>query len=314
MTLSLSFEDQAQLCTDEKRSELLTKALLLRTCSNSHRDKLRYHGKCLGELVRRHKMKYSRPSEHRVHPIEVHHDSSSLLCKVSVTMCSLDEPRSCGPTDPDLEVAFKVVEDQQPTLFTSFLPGPKDDLKMLLVQPVASNQAASGYVYALYWSSEPGFIKIGYAKSSSATRLKKWNKCHEGAEILYSAPFIFPERMERIIHLQLTDKRYRITACGVCGRSHIEWFKMSQDEAIQTIRDWETLCGESVLYTPERTLSICWRQRIEHSTSAVTAQNLLAIMEGETLGDETECSARLVASPDDVLASQMGIMALEDST
>jgi hypothetical protein len=113
---------------------------------------------------------------------------------------------------------------------------------------------------------------------------------------------MFPEQMERIIHLQLIEKRYRIAACAVCGRSHIEWFKMSQDDAIQTIRNWETLCQESVLYTPDRTLSACWRQRIEHSTSAVTARNLLAVLGGETLEneDETECSARLVASPDDV--------------
>jgi hypothetical protein len=316
MNLMLSFEVQAQLCSDEKRSGLLTRALLLRTCSNSHRDKLRYHGKCLEELVRRQKIKYSRSSEHRVHSIEVHHDRLSVSRKDSITMCSLDEPRSYGPTDPDFEVALKVIENQQPTVFTSFLPGPKDDLKMLLVQPVASNQAASGYVYALCWPSEPGFVKIGYAKSSPATRLKIWNKCHEGAEILYSAPFMFPERMERIIHLQLIEKRYRITACVVCGRSHNEWFKMSQDETIQTIRDWETLSEESVLYTPDRTLSVCWRQKIEKSTSAVTARSLLAVLEAETLEneDQTECSARLVASPDDVLASQMGTMALEDST
>ena len=138
----------------------------------------------------------------------------------------------------------------------------------------------------------------------------------EGAEILYSASFMLPERMERIIHLQLTDNQNRIMACAVCGQSHIEWFKMSQDEAVQTIRNWETLCEESVLYTPDRTLSVFWRQRIEHSTSVVTARDLLAVLEGETLGseDESERPARLVASPDDVLASQMEIMALKDST
>lgn len=256
MTLSLSLEHQAQLCTDEERSGLLTRALLLRTCSNSHREKLRYHEKCLEELVRKQKMNCLRSSEHRGRSSEVHHDRSSVPRKDSITMCSLDGRRSRGPTDPDLEIIFRVLENQQATLFTSFLPGPNDDLKTLLVQPVAPNQAASGYVYALYWPSEPGFVKIGYAKSSSATRLKTWNKCHEGAEILYSASFMFPERMERIIHLQLTDNRHRIMACAVCGRSHIEWFKMSQDEAVQTIRNWETLCEESVLYTPDRTLSV----------------------------------------------------------
>jgi hypothetical protein len=120
MNLILSFEVQVQLCGDEKRSDLSTKALLLHTCSNSHRDKLKYHGKCLEELVRRQKIKYSWSSEHRVHSIGVHHDRSSLARKDSITMyLSLDGPRSCGPTYPDLEVAFKVIEDQQPTLFTS---------------------------------------------------------------------------------------------------------------------------------------------------------------------------------------------------
>lgn len=201
-------------------------------------------------------------------------------------------------------------------MFTAFLPGPKDDLNTLLVQPVASNQAHSSYVYALCWPSEPKFVKIGYAKLSSAKRLKIWNKCHHGAEILYSANFIFPERMGRIIHLQLIKKRYRITACLVCERSHIEWFKMSQDEATQVIRDWETLSKKRVLYTPDRAFSIFWRQRIKGCTSAVTAANLLAVLEAEMLENEdrTECSTTLVAPSDDSLALRMGNMALEDST
>jgi hypothetical protein len=307
MNLSLSFEEQAQLCTDEKRSDLLGRALLLRACSNSHRDKLKCLGKCLEELVRRQKIKYSRSSEHRFHWIEDRHGEVPAPRKDSMTMCSSNQPRSCDPTDPDLEVAPKVVGIQEPTVFTSFLPGPKDDLNVLLVQPVVSNQTTSGYVYALCWPSEPEFVKIGYAKLSPAKRLKIWNKCHQEAEILYSAPFMFPERMERIIHLQLIKKRYSIMACMACGRSHIEWFKMSHDEAIQTIRDWEKLSEESVLYTPDRALSIYWRQMIEGATSAVTARSLLAVLEAETLGneDQMECSA---------LASQMGIMALENST
>jgi hypothetical protein len=223
-----------------------------------------------------------------------------------------NELRAHDPTQSDFDVASKVLDIRQPAEFTSFLPGPEDNLDILLPQPVASNQAASGYVYALFWPSEPEFVKIGYAKSSTARRLKTWNKCHRGAEILYSAPFMFPERMERIIHLQLIKRRYCIMACVACGRCHIERFKISPEEAIQTIRDWRDVTRKDALYAADRTLSMLWRQRICGITSPVTAQSLLTIREAETSmnEDSTECSESLVTPLDDVLELQMKMMTL----
>jgi hypothetical protein len=314
MNLLLSLEDRAQACSSEEQSDLLSRALILRTCSNCHREKLMCHGNCIGELVRRQKIARSKSSEHRVHRIEVEHEGLPAIRKDSIIMYSSNELRAHDPAQPNSDVASEILDNQQSAVFASFLPGPKDNLDLLLSQPVASNQAASGYVYALFWPSEPEFVKIGYAKSSTARRLKTWNKCHQGAEILYSAPFMFPERMERIIHLQLIQRRHYIRACVACGRSHIEWFKISREEAVQIIRDWRDVNKENTLYAPDRALSIWWRLRIYGLTSPVTARSLLTIREAETSvnEDSTECSEDLVTPLDDVLASQMEVMTLQE--
>jgi ferredoxin len=312
MILLLSLEDRAQACSGEEQSDLFSRALLLRTCSNSHRERLECHESCLEELVRRQKILCSKSSEHRIHRIEVEQEGSSVIRQDSIVMRPSNELRARDPTQSNFDAASKILDIRQSTEFTSFLPGPKDSLDLLLPQPVASNQAASGYVYALFWPSEPEFVKIGYAKSSMARRLKTWNKCHRGAEILYSAPFMFPERMERIIHLQLIERRHCIMACVACGRCHIEWFKISPEEAIQTIRDWRDVTREDALYAADRTLSMLWCQRICGITSPVNAQSLLKIREAETSmhEDSTECSENLVTPLDDVLESQMKFMTL----
>jgi hypothetical protein len=314
MSLLLSLEDRAQACSGEEQLDLLSQALVLRTCSNCHREKLRCHGNCIGELVRRQKIACSKSSENRVHRIEVGHEGSPEIRKDSIITYSSNELRAHDPAQSDPDVASEILDNRQSAVFASFLPGPKDNLDLLLSQPVASNQAASGYVYALFWPSQPEFVKIGYAKSSTARRLKTWNKCHQGAEILYSAPFMFPERMERIIHLQLLQRRHCIKACVACGRSHIEWFKISREEAVQIICDWRDVNRENTLYTSDRTLSMWWRRRIYGLTSPVTARILLTIREAETSANEysTKCSEDLVTPLDGVLASQMDVMTIQE--
>lgn len=52
------------------------------------------------------------------------------------------------------------------------------------------------------------FIKIGCCNSTPAQRIKQWDKCYLKATIYHQEVFEFPQRIEKLIHLGLADKRY----------------------------------------------------------------------------------------------------------
>ncbi|KAH0175698.1 hypothetical protein KCU67_g10, partial [Aureobasidium melanogenum] len=49
---------------------------------------------------------------------------------------------------------------------------------------------------------------IGCCNSTPAQRIKQWDKCYLKATIYHQEVFEFPQRIEKLIHLGLADKRY----------------------------------------------------------------------------------------------------------
>lgn len=279
---ALTLASEAGLLTAEERERALEQIVCLRVCNNRHRQKLRADKNCLQSLVQRYDGLLSGPSKVGTPLIIEHHlrtqssrgflreahvqDNSNMLNAAGIAGQLV---RSSGP-NPSVQQIF------QPYQRIS-----RDNLRNVLKSSIPANQYRDGFVYVFKWPSNPEFVKIGYVKASAKTRVAQWSKCHSGAELFSYAPFAFPERMERLIHLEMADKRHQITLCESCCSTHIEWFKASAEEATRIVKDWQEVTIEERLYTTHGTLSSYWNTRVTN-IPIVTATSLLEALKTDS--------------------------------
>nr|POF14343.1 hypothetical protein CFP56_03367 [Quercus suber] len=167
-------------------------------------------------------------------------------------------------------------------IFVPYPSRPDDNINDVLLSAVPQHFKATGCVYALTWPSEEGYIKIGYSSISVNARLSRWRQCHPGIKVLHSMDCPYPERIERLVHLQLSSLRHQIKICPQCNSTHFEWFRIPDKEVIETMDTWKTLTEHGGLYDTNRNLLSPWVRRIADFDTAITAQGLLEVRRSET--------------------------------
>lgn len=187
-----------------------------------------------------------------------------------------------GKTNP--LAIFQPWDREEPSIFDTFQKRIPDDY------------VVAGWIYAFSWPEHPGFIKIGYS-NDVATRVNvEWDNCHRGATLLITCHVKYPRRIEELIHAQLQHQRRKIVSCAnqFCRKTHIEWFEISVNEGLQTVKDWATLTDREMLYSSdlERSLTPAWRSRIAGLDADITARSLLGLLDAECESREREARKR----------------------
>jgi hypothetical protein len=114
-------------------------------------------------------------------------------------------------------------------------------LRKLLTRPLTVSELDGGYIYMYWFPGNFGYVKIGYTRGDPAERLKKWEKQCKHAVQGFDMPLIpvsHVYRMEKLIHAELKEVRYREKGCPGCGRDHVEWFRESPAHAHLVFDKW----------------------------------------------------------------------------
>lgn len=181
-------------------------------------------------------------------------------------------------------------------VFFPYKSDPKDSIREDLLQAVPNRWVPRGEVYSFIWPLHPQFVKIGYTSKSALGRVEYWQKCHPGAILSKRFTVDYPERIERLVHLQLKENRHRIRICISCFRSHEEWFKASTNEVNQVISDWVELANRDYLYERDRTLTRKWRDIVHKIDGEITAKVLLDRLDAAETKRQSDISCRLIVS------------------
>ena len=104
----------------------------------------------------------------------------------------------------------------------------KKATKPFKASTVVGKELGEGYLY-VYWNEATfGVRKIGFTSGNVGDRLKKWEKdCRHVAIEQYRSPckVRHAERVEKLVHAELSDFRVFEPVCRSCSKSHKEWFK-----------------------------------------------------------------------------------------
>ncbi|WPG99677.1 Hypothetical protein R9X50_00249600 [Acrodontium crateriforme] len=225
--------------------------------------------------------------EKRVQP----HKIERLIC---LRVCNIHRPKENDePLRKKLAEEYDVFTpsdspqcwEQRDMTFEPYPNNPQAITKLIRRQ-INPTQDKQGSIYIFDWPQAPGFIKIGYAKNESgAERVSKWTKCHSEAKEILDLPFSFPERMEQLIHAELSTKRHQFKVpCKFCKRRHHEWFQVSPEEGIRVVETWHSV---TALYGDDRYLSKDWVAVLDEN-HILTATDLLAAWENTKASHHSE--------------------------
>jgi len=114
-----------------------------------------------------------------------------------------------------------------------------------------------------------------------------------------SFPFQSPRRIEDLIHLQLFTTRRRIIICSSCGSTHLEWFEIDADDAVQVVQEWYSVVTKESLYTGDGELTKPWLRRISSGPYSINARQLLQLPASpvKPVEEKTTPSSQSLQSP-----------------
>lgn len=104
---------------------------------------------------------------------------------------------------------------------------------------IGENEVNSGYVYIFTVPGNDGFVKIGFTGRDGNARHDEWDKsCNRQHAVVYTTKLILhAHRVEKLVHAELMEPRIRIY-CELCRYQHIEWFEISKEVAIASVKKW----------------------------------------------------------------------------
>ena len=269
----------------DERNYVLQRLVLIRTCGESHREKLQARAAldCLEKVTNKYAEAILRQSSQGKRTHMVLRSSVKKSSSKPPPLRYVLQPRHVGPFKKDyLQSSYHAITESP---FVPYQSDPNDHIKDVLLSDVPSEPRAytqTGCVYAFTWPSNPEFVKIGYSGKTAESRMSKWRKCHPGATVDLERKIAFPRRMERLIHLEMARKRHKILICAVCSSQHEEWFKASLTEVRQVIQNWQMVTDKIALYTTTGQITQQWREIVDEMTGEITAATLLDAFEART--------------------------------
>jgi hypothetical protein len=148
-----------------------------------------------------------------------------------------------------------------------------------------STKFPKGDVYVFAWESEPEFLKIGFSGKSWESRFDEWEAHHPGLAHVCSISVPFPQRIERLIHLELRSFRQLLTNCqgedpsNPCLVGHTEWFKIDEAKAKCTLKAWEKIIKRRALYTDLGHLDEWWAAQLKNHSNEHNSEFLTSLLD-----------------------------------
>lgn len=147
-----------------------------------------------------------------------------------------------------------------------------------LLQPPSRSIVRPGCIYIFRRDDAPGLLKIGCTARSVMERLRYWDKCGLEPILVHNTHHLnFYRRAESLIHLELADVRCE-ESCPRCGKTHTEWFRISEGQAIQVVDSWADIFDQHKLYDVNGRINTTWTKVItdlEQEGTVINAESLL---------------------------------------
>ena len=245
-----------------ERDRVLAEYILLRCCVQQHRRRLEHAPEVMDELIER----YSR-------------DTLPPLAQNFPPAPAPPAPPGKHATIPPKTGIFD--------RFVLYDRDPRESVAIELQLDIPFDYAKSGEVYFFVRPQDPEHLKIGYTGKTADERVSGWRKCYPDAFLGKRAAFAYPNRIERLIHLEMAEHRVKIVRCGRCNGEHLEWFRIGDRDAARIIDEWGEVAAKEPLYDVKGRFSKPWRKRMEGfrawkgEESEVTARALLDFMDVE---------------------------------
>ncbi|KNG52173.1 dna-binding protein [Stemphylium lycopersici] len=142
-----------------------------------------------------------------------------------------------------------------------------------------TSKVSEGVIYVLRdMNGEGNYYKIGKTARDYKTRVEEHEKdCGYTPEVVYVSDQVIKNcgRLERLIHVDLDDHRLpwlcdRHQKAGErTSKLHDEWFAVTEEMAIETVKRWECFMQQQNPYAWDGNLSIVWRYLLETKSPAV---------------------------------------------
>ena len=267
--------------------------VLLRCCEDLHKEKLEADETgCLDSIVRRYIQEIKEDARRKK---EAAQGRNVLLRTSAAEVASLVETASSQPNSrydlrpecrPSATLRKLTPLQKKTSIFVPYKSGPKDNIRNDIQADVPCHFAENGEVYILIWPAHPGFLKIGYSSKSAETRRDALQDCHPGLVVQQKIRVPYPERMERLIHLEMAPHRRKIIICQNCRKTHHEWFEIGVPAAAHVFSSWFSLIQREPIYDSSRSLTPQWRERLRSfGGNTITAQVLLDLLDAEAVSN-----------------------------
>jgi len=130
-------------------------------------------------------------------------------------------------------------------------------------------KSETGVVYVLRDPDRRNLLKIGHSKHLRQRMLQIERTCGIQLEVVYiSNRFENYPRAERLAHGDLRPSR-REHQCRKCEQSHGEWFEVSEEMAVRTVKRWVDFINQGQPYAASGKLKDFWKHLIFTRCSAI---------------------------------------------
>lgn len=157
-----------------------------------------------------------------------------------------------------------------------------------LSSPINPQAGTTGSLYIFTYGRDHffGMIKIGYTCNAIDTRLCDWAECGHGHPKLLDSycGVQHPERVETLIHFELSEYWHAQRWCETHRRAHIEWFKVDIKTASSIAHRWSSWIDRANPYDRRGHLKTFWKDTIEFLAAfeiQITATLMMQIQELE---------------------------------
>jgi T5orf172 domain len=115
--------------------------------------------------------------------------------------------------------------------------------KLMAMACSTTESSPPGDIYLFYDPRLPNITRIGRTTQNPETRLAVWrSRCSPTLTIIPDTlcrRVYYPGRLEKLIHLDLEDKRRRMW-CQSCNHYHLEVFEVTKQDALATVQRWRS--------------------------------------------------------------------------
>lgn len=158
-----------------------------------------------------------------------------------------------------------------------------------LMEPIDSKSTKNGSVYLFTHTEDAfcGFVKVGFTgRPKIDDRLNEWAECGHGNPVLLKSykDIRYPEKVEQLVHFELSIFRHDLRWCKFHKQAHIEWFQIDFEAASLTVHLWSQWMQRANPYDRRGTLKPFWKETIAFLTDydiPITANLMIQIQEIE---------------------------------